>query len=358
MSTEEWKTLEPEFPNRFVSSLGRFRHGDNILKAAPRKTGYIVMPLIDEHGKKRSKSATRMVALAFIPNPENKPHVDHINRKRDDNRVENLRWVTVVENSANRDTSNYKGVRKKVIQMDLEGTVIKVWESLISAARTLSLHPNYIRWVCIGQMEQTGNYKWKFEDPAPEPPGVEWRTLVVDGKTLKISSDGRIKTERGLITYGSRGRDGYHRMAFHRKSFSVHRLVAEAFHPIRPSTHTHVNHVDGSPSNNCASNLEWVTRSENAQHASRTGLLKPKKRKVDQIDDGKVVATFDSIKEAGLAVNAFPNNILMVCKRRRGTCKGFGWRYNNIEDGEYQKAGVKTDSSATTDQRRLLSSAS
>ena len=43
----------------------------------------------------------RLVAKNFIPNPDNLPYVDHINRIRDDNRVENLRWVTALENSNN-----------------------------------------------------------------------------------------------------------------------------------------------------------------------------------------------------------------------------------------------------------------
>lgn len=53
-------------------------------------------------GKVRRISIARAVATAFIPNPENKPCIDHINRNPLDNRVENLRWVTVQENNENR----------------------------------------------------------------------------------------------------------------------------------------------------------------------------------------------------------------------------------------------------------------
>ena len=51
------------------------------------------------HGK--TEYVHRLVAKNFIPNPDNLPYVDHINRVRDDNRVENLRWVTALENSNN-----------------------------------------------------------------------------------------------------------------------------------------------------------------------------------------------------------------------------------------------------------------
>jgi hypothetical protein len=49
----------------------------------------------------KSFMAHRLVALTYIPNPDNKPVVDHLNRKRLDNRVENLRWATVKENTNN-----------------------------------------------------------------------------------------------------------------------------------------------------------------------------------------------------------------------------------------------------------------
>ena len=67
------------------------------------------------HYKKTTIGVHVLVARAFVPNPENKPVVDHINGDRSDNRIQNLRWVTVTENAHNRKkregiSSSYKGV--------------------------------------------------------------------------------------------------------------------------------------------------------------------------------------------------------------------------------------------------------
>ena len=57
------------------------------------------------------------------------------------------------------------------------------------------------------------------------------------------------------------------------KSYSAHRLIAETFIP-NFENRPYVNHIDGNKSNNCVSNLEWVTASDNTKHAINTGLLK------------------------------------------------------------------------------------
>ena len=57
------------------------------------------------------------------------------------------------------------------------------------------------------------------------------------------------------------------------KCFRVYRLVAQAFIP-NPDNKPQVNHIDGNKQNNRADNLEWATRSENMQHAYKTGLFK------------------------------------------------------------------------------------
>ena len=68
------------------------------LKRRENAYGYMWVGLRNNNVKQKSFFVHRLLAIAFIPNPENKPCIDHINGVRDDNRLENLRWVTYKEN--------------------------------------------------------------------------------------------------------------------------------------------------------------------------------------------------------------------------------------------------------------------
>ena len=75
------------------------------MKYGRDKDGYLTVGL-REGGKTFTKKIHRLIAIHYIPNPENKPTVDHINRIKTDNRIENLRWATTKEQNNNMDRSN------------------------------------------------------------------------------------------------------------------------------------------------------------------------------------------------------------------------------------------------------------
>lgn len=106
MEEEIWKVVDG-FPRYEVSNRGNVRGIDymrtgrvRLLKLHKKKSGYVDVLLMN-NGAGKFFLVHVLVAKMFIPNPDNKPEVDHINCVRDDNRVENLRWVTRSENARN-----------------------------------------------------------------------------------------------------------------------------------------------------------------------------------------------------------------------------------------------------------------
>ena len=132
MENEEiWKPIEG-FDNQYlVSNLGRVKSlkdskNEVIMKQSTAVHGYATVSLTK--GKNRTFRVHRLVAQAFISNPENKPHVEHINTIRTDNRVENLRWATADENNKNPITRAKRAIMATGV-VKSEGTKQKQRES-------------------------------------------------------------------------------------------------------------------------------------------------------------------------------------------------------------------------------------
>lgn len=111
-SMSNWRSIK-DFPNYEVSDQGDVRNVSTncILNGTPDKGGYTKVELY-VGGSRSTKKVHRLVAEAFVPNPNDLPEVDHINNIRDDNRVENLRWSTRQQQMFNKATTKGYCFRK------------------------------------------------------------------------------------------------------------------------------------------------------------------------------------------------------------------------------------------------------
>lgn len=103
MSLEVFKPING-FPDYTVSSWGRvYRISTNhFIKPLVHNKGYLRVDLYDSNGKRVHKKVHRLVASAFVGNPFNKPHINHIDGNNQNNSYTNLEWVTDAENKAKR----------------------------------------------------------------------------------------------------------------------------------------------------------------------------------------------------------------------------------------------------------------
>lgn len=99
---EEWRPIT-DFPDYEVSNQGNVRRGNKMLKFSKigRRREYFAVVLY-LNTERYCRRVHRLVGQAFIPNPENKPEIDHLDRNPANNIVSNLRWATSVENNNNR----------------------------------------------------------------------------------------------------------------------------------------------------------------------------------------------------------------------------------------------------------------
>lgn len=162
------------------------------LKPCLSNTGYYVLAL----GGKRY-TLHRLIATLFIPNPQDKPCIDHINGDRTDNRVENLRWCTYKENNNNpiyierkvgqkrsdrvkqKMSESRKGKKfqklsdakkgiipkanppKQVYQYTLDGELVKVWKSTMECQRN-GFTQSKVSQCCRGERKTHKGYVWKY----------------------------------------------------------------------------------------------------------------------------------------------------------------------------------------------------
>lgn len=173
---EIWKNIENyegiyQVSNKGrVKSLNYLRTGkERILKSAPYdKYGHQQVQLC-KNCVRTFKTVHRLVAEAFIPNPDNKPCIDHINCDPTNNYVENLRWCTTKENCNNpltiinkRDAARTKMTPVYCFETDT------IYESASEAERELNVQQSGVSMCCRGIISQTGGYHFCYASDIPD----------------------------------------------------------------------------------------------------------------------------------------------------------------------------------------------
>lgn len=194
MDKEIWKDIAGYEKMYQVSNLGRVRSLDRyswngykywlqrgkILKPCQQKSGYLNVDLSDGHSKSHKYRVHRLVAQAFIPNPNNYPQVNHKDEDKSNNKVENLEWCTAKYNlnyghhnkkAANTRMKNGfekiaikngRMVSKPVIQLTLDGKIIKYYNSQSEAARKNNIKSGGISDCCNKKIKYYKGYLWEF----------------------------------------------------------------------------------------------------------------------------------------------------------------------------------------------------
>lgn len=168
---EIWKDIKGYEGLYQVSNLGRVKRllktkPNRILKPVTGRDGYLQISL-SKQNHYHTQRIHRLVASAFIENPNHYPVVNHKDEDVTNNAAENLEWCTVQYNTRYRDAHlrRTESLKKAVCQIALDGKFIKVWDSAAEAARALGIERSCISSCCLHypHFKTAGGYIWEFE---------------------------------------------------------------------------------------------------------------------------------------------------------------------------------------------------
>ena len=324
-----------------VSNLGRFRSTRGVVfRPTPRRDGYAYVRV---NGKKYS--VHRLQALAFaLPRKEGQVTVNH--KKEKINETVHLEWMTQAEQvrhsyATNKNRRSSAGKRSKPCRGRRVGeTAWTEYASANEAARVLGLDPGNISACCAGKQKQTGGFEFEHSTPAePEQlEGEEWRT--VECTTASVSSLGRFRSTRGVVSTPSPDESGYVRVGVNGEKQYLHRLIAIAFNLPRKEGDDTVNHGDGDPGNNALWNLEWMTQAEQVLHSFATNKNRrsPAGKTSKPCRGRRVGETawteYASGNEAARVLGLDPGNISACCAGKRKQTGGFEFEHSTPTEPE------------------------
>lgn len=199
----------PGFPRYKATTEGKIISYINpsrpkLLQPSLDGSGYPVVALMKD-GKRLTKKVARLVAITWIPNPDNKPQVDHISTVKTDSRACNLRWCTPSENALNQIT--HERLTKRLQQMAVERSYtvftytkgyeqVSAFTSTAEAARQLGYSQGNLSSCCMGSLPTYKGLIWSYD---PELTPEKREELLAQNKEKFIKN--RISTNKAVEKY-------------------------------------------------------------------------------------------------------------------------------------------------------------
>ena len=313
-----------------INKLGHIRYKDTnkIKKIHPiNKDGY---PKVYLEGGKRSFRIHILLAKTFIPNPDNKPIVDHINRNKSDYSLDNLRWATPLENNLNKDKQKPKEVI--FVKLDDNGNPIEEFSiydfsesirgSINESIRNSSKYKGFY-WKRIDLVIE--DYISRFGEPLDS----DWKQCLRFPE-LECNKNGLIRKQSNKkYMLGCINEWGYRTLNYKGHCYQFHRLIYETFSGDILTDKDQIDHISTIKDDNRFINLRKCSPSENMNNPL-TLIHKSKIVELYSIT-GELLESFNNSHDAAVKFDLKDYNIYFYSKHGNITKYGIFSYRNDYE---------------------------
>jgi len=332
---EEWRCIhiDNKTISYDVSSFGRIKNSkyDKMMKLFLNNGYYYIII------NKKHYGVNRLVANEFLLTNGDKKTliVNHLDGNKRNNKVSNLEYCTHQNNIIHAYENNLiNSYNIKVNQFNLEGVFLRSYKSIIDASTITKILETCISGACKKKQKTAGGFIWKYDDESKNLVEIPKKSRPIIGyDNYSVTRDGRIFTKnRNNYLKPTLDDSGYQHVTLTnkkgRKTFLVHRLVADAYIPNNDPLKNQVNHKNMIKNDNNVKNLEWMTASENIKHSYENPKRKTFGIKVTQYDlNHKIIRSFNSIKEAAHITKIGETSISLCCNNLANRAGQFTWRF-------------------------------